>query len=38
MIVVAAKLHQRSWFQILGNTTLVGVADNGYVNGELMVS
>lgn len=37
MLVIAAKQHQSSWFQNLHDTTLVGVADNGYMNDELMV-
>lgn len=38
MLVIAAKQHQLSWFQNLHDTTLVGVADNGYLNDELMVT
>jgi hypothetical protein len=38
MLVVTAKQHQSSWFQNLHDTTLVGVADNGYMNDELMVT
>lgn len=38
MLVIAAKTHQAAWFESLHNDTLVGVADTGYMNDELMLA
>jgi hypothetical protein len=37
MLVIAAKQHQSTWFQVLHDATLIGVADSGYMNDELML-
>jgi hypothetical protein len=36
--VIAAKQDQASWFQNLHDTTLMGVADNGYMDDGLTVT
>jgi phage baseplate assembly protein W len=38
MLVIAAKTHQAAWFESLHDDTLVGVADTGYMNDELMLA
>ena len=38
MLVISAKTHQAAWFESLHDDTLVGVADTGYMNDELMLA
>ena len=38
MLVITGKLHQAAWFKGLHDDTLVGVADTGYMNDELMLA
>jgi len=38
MLVISAKTHQVAWFESLHDDMLVGVADTGYMNDELMLA
>jgi hypothetical protein len=38
MLVITGKVHQAAWFENLHDDALVGVADTGYVNDELMLA
>ena len=38
MLVISAKTHQVAWFESLHDVMLVGVADTGYMNDELMLA